>query len=77
VISNSSDGTLRVWDTDTGTCLDILEAMEVSVSGMDFSRALITEDLAGLLYHNGAIISELDYLRWADVNHIPVDKEPH
>ena len=74
VVSGSDDSTLRVWDPDCGECLDIFEATEVPVSGMDFSSAEITEDLVGLLYHNGAKISKRDYLRWAEANHICVDK---
>ena len=60
-VSGSDDGTLRIWDPDTGKCLDILEPMEVDVCGMDFSRAILTPDLAKQLWHNGANISDADY----------------
>ena len=60
-VSGSWDNTLRVWDCNTGECLDILEPMEVDVCGMDFSRAILTPDLAKQLWHNGATISDADY----------------
>lgn len=69
VVSGAEDNTLRVWDANTGDCLDMLEAMEVRVSKepefiMDFTEATLTEDLARLLWHNGAKISDENYERW-------------
>ena len=64
VVSGSDDGSLRVWDPDSGECMDVLEAAEVRVAGMDFSEARLTEDLAKLLWQNGATISQADYDRW-------------
>ncbi|MDO4808293.1 MAG: hypothetical protein Q4A07_13710, partial [Coriobacteriales bacterium] len=52
---------LRVWDPSTGECLDVLETTEVDVSQMDFSDAVLTEDLARLLWHGRAKISDNDY----------------
>lgn len=64
VISGSDDGTLRIWDPNTGNCLVVLEVMEVDVSQMNFSQARLNEELAKLLWHNGATISQADYERW-------------
>ena len=64
VVSGSDDRTLRVLDADTGECIDILEAMEIRVSQWDFSKAILTEDLARLLWQNGAMISDEEYTRW-------------
>ena len=61
IVSGSIDGTLRIWDPDTGKCLDILTPMDVDVRGMDFSRAILTPDLAKQLWQNGAKISDADY----------------
>lgn len=61
IVSGSYDGTLRIWDPDTGECLDILTPMDVDVRGMDFSRAVLTPDLAKQLWQNGAKISDADY----------------
>lgn len=77
LVSGSGDGTIRIWNADNGDCVDMLEAIDVPVSGMDFSDAELTEDLAGLLYHNGATIPGKDYLRWAEANHICVDQALH
>lgn len=64
VASGSYDNTLRIWDPNTGECLDILEAMDVCVSEMNVSEAFLTDQLARLLWHNRATISERDYQRW-------------
>lgn len=69
IVSGSRDGTLRVWDSETGMCLDVLEATESTVSHMDLSKALLTEDLARLLWQNRAKISKEDISRW--VKRIP------
>lgn len=61
IVSGSIDGTLRIWDPDTGECLDILTSMDIYVYGMDFSRAILTPDLAKQLWQNGAKISDADY----------------
>ena len=64
VVIGSHDDPLQVWDPNTGKCLDVLEAAEVDVSEMDFSQARLTEDLAKLLWNNGATISQADYENW-------------
>ena len=69
VVSGAFDNTLRVWDPNTGECIETLEGIEVNVVKnrdfkMDFSDAILTEDLAQLLWHNGAIISKQDYQRF-------------
>ena len=51
-----ADSTIQIWDPDTGKCLNILEPTEVDVSKMDFSKAIMDENTAKLLYQNGAII---------------------
>ena len=64
VVGGFSDGTLHVWNPETGECVAILESAEVDLSKIDLSKAVLTEDLARLLWHNGAKISNTDYERW-------------
>ena len=69
VVSGSWDNTLRVWDDAMGECQGVLEAMEVRVAKakdfrMDFSEAKLTDSLARLLWHNGAMISNEDYEKY-------------
>lgn len=52
------DGTMRIWNIDTGECLDILYPMEVFAEGMDFSRAIIPPELANKLRQNRAKVPE-------------------
>lgn len=61
VVSGSHDRTVRVWNTKNGECLDTMEATEIDVSSMDLSSAILTGDLARLLWHNRATISDIDY----------------
>ena len=61
VVSGSSDGTMRVWNPENGECLDTLEATEIDVSSMKLQDAILTDDLARLLWHNRAEISDSDY----------------
>ena len=64
LVSSSYDETLRIWDPDNGECLDTLEGTEIDVSMMNVSDAIVTYDLARLLWQNGAKISDTDYERY-------------
>lgn len=64
IISGSDDASLRVWDLNTGDCLDVLESIDALVSGMDFSKAILDEECERLLWQNGATISESSSLRF-------------
>lgn len=66
VISGSDDGTIRIWNLSSGECLDAIESLDVDVSKTDFSQASLTGDIARLLWHNSAIVSEKDYVRWVE-----------
>ena len=61
VVSGSDDGTLRIWEPESGECLDTLEATEIDVTMMDVSDAIVTDDLARLLWQNGAKISDASF----------------
>ena len=41
-----------------------MERTEVDVSRMDLSNAILTKDLAKLLWQNGAIIPDADFERY-------------
>ena len=58
IVSGSKDDSLRVWDPDTGICKIIIETTEIDVSQMDLSQAILTDDLAKLLWQNGAKIPD-------------------
>ena len=60
-VSGSGDNTLRIWNLKKGECINVLESMEVNVSHLDFSRAILLEGLPKLLWQNGATISESDF----------------
>jgi WD40 repeat protein len=77
VASGSRDGALRVWDPSTGECLDVLETTEVDVSHMDFSDAILTEDVARLLWHGRATISDADYERYVKPYRKPYHNDEH
>ncbi len=69
MVTGTFDGTIRVWDEETGKCMDVLEAIEEKISQekifkMNFSDAILSEDLARLLWHNGAKISDEDYEKY-------------
>ena len=54
VVSGSADCTIKIWTPDTGECIETIEKTEVDVSQMDLSNAILTKDLAKLLWQNGA-----------------------
>lgn len=54
VITGSDDGIMRIWNPDTGECLDTLEVTEIDVSQMDFSEANMDDNIAKLLWRNHA-----------------------
>jgi WD40 repeat protein len=64
VVSGSDDGTIKKWNLDTGECLETMQRTEFDVSDMDLSSAILTKDLAKLLWQNGAKISDADYERY-------------
>lgn len=53
-VSMSRDRTIRVWNYHAGTCLHVLRAMEVDVSNMVFSEAVLEPEDAHDLWQNGA-----------------------
>ena len=61
VIYGSDDSTLRIWDPNTGLHLGPFECTEIDVSQMNISMCELPEDLAVLLWRNGALITEKDY----------------
>ena len=54
VINCSNGNILRVWNLKTGECIGSLESTEIDVTEMDFTRSFLTDDLAMLLWKNGA-----------------------
>ena len=54
VISGSSDGIIKLWNPNTGKCIKTIEITDTDVSQMDLSSAILTDDLAKLLWQNGA-----------------------
>ena len=74
IVSGSKDGTMRIWDIDRGISTDVLEATEVDVSQMDFSQAILTQEIAKILWRNSAKISDSDYEKY--VKHIQPDTKP-
>ena len=69
IVSGSDNGLMRIWDPNTGKCLEVLEIMEVDVSRMDLYNAILTKDLAKLLWQNGATISEADFEKYVCPSH--------
>ena len=49
---------------NTGECIKTIRITEVDVSHMDLSSAILTEDLAKMLWQNGAKISEADFEKY-------------
>ena len=49
-MSNSSDSTPWVWDSDTGKHLYTLESTEIDVSQVDLSNVILTKGLASQYY---------------------------
>ena len=60
-VLSSSYYEIRLWNPNTGEFIRKIEVTEVDVSQMDLSSAILTEDLAKLLWQNGAKISDADY----------------
>lgn len=64
-VSGSSDGTIRIWKINTkkrlfsgGECLDTIRLLEVDVSGMNLSEAILEPEFTRALWQNGATLSE-------------------
>ena len=64
-VSGSSDGTIRIWKINTtkrlfcgGECLDTIQLLEVDVSGMNLSEAILEPEFTRALWQNGATLSE-------------------
>ena len=64
VVSGLNDGTIKKWNLESGECLETMKKTEVDVSHMNLSSAILTKDLAKLLWQNGAKISDADYERY-------------
>ena len=54
IVSNSYDGVTKIWDPNDGKCIEIIEKVDVDVSQMNLSNAILPKDLAKLLWQNGA-----------------------
>ena len=64
IVSGSTDGTIKIWDLNTGKYIESIKKTEIDVSRMDLSQALLSNDLAKLLWQNGAKISDADYEKY-------------
>ena len=64
IVSCSDDNAIREWNLNTGECIKTIRITEVDVSHMDLSSAILTEDLAKMLWQNGAKISEADFEKY-------------
>ena len=64
VVSGSNDSTIKEWNLESGECLETMEKTEFGVSHINLSSAILTKDLAKLLWQNGAKISDADYERY-------------
>ena len=69
VVSGSDDGTIKKWNLESGECLETMKKTEFDVSHMNLSSAILTKDLAKLLWQNGAKISDADYERYVRPSH--------
>lgn len=59
IVSGSRDGSIRMWNINTGSCVAHFEAIELDVSNMDFSLALLPSDLKRTLKQNGAKVPNI------------------
>ena len=67
IVSGSDDNLIKKWNPDTGKCTETFEILEVDVTHLDLSNAILTKDLAGLLWQNGATISKEDFEKYVHV----------